>query len=116
MGPNYTKHITAGSLLLFCVVAVFGFSRLVNACVICVPYPTKTAADYLVDSDTVVLARENPDKPWSYVPVETLKGEMTLSPIDHFLNSTTRRMLEIHPERGVVFVRDAADKTEWRRQ
>ncbi|MDJ0958751.1 MAG: hypothetical protein QNI91_17930 [Arenicellales bacterium] len=114
MELNSTKNIAAGVLFLCCVVAIFGFSSLANACAICVPYPTKTAADYLVESDTAVLARENPDKPWSYIPIEILKGETSLSPIDNFLNSTTRRLLEIYPERGVVFVQNTKDKTKWR--
>ncbi len=114
MEPNTTKHIAAGGLLLFCTLAIFGFSSLVNACVICIPYPTRTTADYLVESETVVLARENPDKPWSYIPIETLKGETVLSPIDNFLNSITRRLLETYPERGVVLVRDTKDQKKWR--
>ena len=114
MKLNSAKHIVAGSLFLCCVFAILSFSSLANACAICVPYPTKTAADYIVESETVVLARENPDKPWSYIPVETLKGKTNFSPIDTFLNSPTRRLLEIYPERGVVFVQDTKDKTKWR--
>lgn len=85
-----------------------------NACTICVPFPSRTTADDLVEGQTVVLARENPDKHWSYIIVETLKGVSDLSPIDHFIDSKTRRMLTIYPQRGVVFVQDKNDKTKWR--
>ena len=81
-------------------------------CTICIPFPTRTLADYLIESESVVLARENPDKPWSYQIVEHLKGEQILRPIDNFLNSSTRRLLRLHPERGVVFVLENED--DWR--
>lgn len=114
MALNSKTNSGAGCLLLFCTIAIFVFSDPAKACAICVPYPTKTVADYLLQGDTVVLARENPDKPWSYIPVETLKGETNLAPIDKFINSSTRRLLERYPERGVIFVRQAKDKEEWR--
>lgn len=99
---------------LFFAFVILGFSTLANACAICVPYPTKTAADYLVESETVILARENPAKPWSYISVETLKGETSVYLADNFLNSKTRKMLEMYPERGVILVRDIKDETKWR--
>ena len=114
MELNITKHLAAVGCFLYCVFAIYGFSSLAHACAICVPYPIKTAADYLAESETVVLARENPEKPWSYLPIETLKGQTSLSPIDNFLNSATRRMLEIYPDRGVVLAQDIKDKTKWR--
>jgi hypothetical protein len=114
MNRSSFKQTLAGGLLLLCVFAMPGLSGTANACVICIPYPTKTAADYLVESETVVLAREDLDKAWSYTPIETLKGETNVPPIDNFLNSATRRMLAAHPQRGVVFTLDPGDRTKWR--
>ncbi len=34
------------------------------ACTICVPYPTRTVADHLIESRAAALARENPDMPF----------------------------------------------------
>lgn len=114
MKLNSLKIIPACSLLLFFTFAILGFSTLAYACVICVPYPTKTTADYLVESETVILARENPVKPWSFISVETLKGEAGIYLVDNFLNSRTRKLLEVYPERGVILVRDKKDETKWR--
>ena len=99
--------------LIIISLAFVSFSSFTNACVVCVPYPTKSIADYIVDSETVVLARENPNKPWSYIAVETLKGKQTVTPIDHFLNSSTRRMLNLHPDQGVLFVQESKDDLRW---
>ena len=84
----------------------------VEACTICVPYPTRTVADFLIESPVVVLARENPDKPFSYRIIEPLKGEPSGFDVDLFIDSGTRRMLTAHPEHGVVLVR--ASGGEWR--
>ena len=69
---------------------------------ICIPLPESTAADRLIAADIVVLARENPDKPFSYLAVEVLKGELDDRKIDLFVNSQTRRRLTKNPEGAVV--------------
>jgi hypothetical protein len=61
--------------------------------------------DQLLSADVVVLARENPDKPFSYAIVEVLKGDLDEPDIDLFLDSTLRRRLHTNPERSVVLVR-----------
>lgn len=75
-----------------------------QACMICIPVPERTAADRLIESETVVLAREDDDRPFAYEPVEVLKGTYDGAPIDLFVNSSTRRKLSRFPERGVVLV------------
>src|ERR671924_1785413 len=84
---------------------LMGLVGAVYACLICIPYPEKTAADALLESATVILAREHPDKPFSYAPVEVLKGQTGGAEIDLFVDSATRRSLAVHPERAVVLVR-----------
>jgi hypothetical protein len=84
---------------------LMGLVGAVQACVICVPYPEKTAADVLLDSATVILAREHPHQPFSYAPVEVLKGQADGVEIDLLLDSATRRTLAVHPERAVVLAR-----------
>lgn len=97
-----------------CMATSLVLSDPAGACTVCIPFPTKTTADYLVESEAVVLARENPDKPWSYIAVETLKGDPGAAWIDQFINSRTRRLLERYPERGVVLVQNSKDSTTWR--
>ena len=75
-----------------------------EACMVCIPLPETTLADALVDADAVVLARENPDKPYSFIAVDVLKGEISDPAIDVFLNSQTRRRLGMEPDRAVVLI------------
>ena len=46
------------------------------ACQICLPFPRESAADKLIDAEIVVLAREDPAKPFSLKPGEVLKGRV----------------------------------------
>lgn len=73
-----------------------------SACQICFPIPLNSAADRLIGADTVVLAREDPGKPFSLVPLEVLKGNPVDEAIDIFPDSTTRRQLKIDPRKFVI--------------
>jgi hypothetical protein len=84
-----------------------------HACMICIPMPEKTVADYLIESDTVVLAREDQERPFFYEAVEVLKGADDGAPIDLFLDSATKRMLASAPARAVVLVHGGA-RRGWR--
>ncbi|MEM8885024.1 MAG: hypothetical protein AAGD14_13210 [Planctomycetota bacterium] len=77
-------------------------AALLLACQICYPIPKASLADRLVEAETVLLAREDPDRPFQYRAIETLKGEAR--PIPLFLDSSTRRMLRVHPDRSVLLV------------
>jgi hypothetical protein len=76
-----------------------------NACQVCIPFPTKTLADRLLEADALVMAREDPERPFHYVSVETLKGDPGDEPIDAFLPSKNRRVLARHPERRMLLAR-----------
>ena len=108
--------ISAGRRLLGFVVAL-GFGSLpLSACQICIPIPTKSAADYLIEADAVALAREDPDKPFSLRAEEVLKGELLDRKIDLFLDSQTRRLLTFRPKCQVICVRrDQGPEPGWRR-
>lgn len=85
-----------------------------QACQICVPFPETTSTDILLAGEAVVLAREDPDRPFHYRAVEVLKGTLDETKIDLFLNSSTRRQLSIFPERSVVLVRTAdGEEATW---
>ncbi len=85
-----------------------------SACQICVPYPKRSAADDLIDSAVVVLAREDPRKPFTFEIVEALKGEDDGSKIDLLVDRTTRRRLELYPEDAVVLAK-RDEKSDWKR-
>lgn len=80
-----------------------------QACVICIPYPTTTHADLLMESEVVVIAREDPDKSFSYAPVVFLKGKADTRPVDLLLDSLTRQRLSHSPDDGVVLYRRSVE-------
>lgn len=100
-------------ILLLTVSAVLAAPLMVHACAVCYVLPGKTVADHLVDSQRVVLARENPDQPFSYVAVEFLKGVATDDDYGLFVPSTTRRQLRTLPDHVVVLVRQN-NTSAWR--
>jgi hypothetical protein len=83
-----------------------------NACQVCIPFPTKTLADRLLGADALVLAREDPERPFHYVAVETLKGDPGDAPIDAFLPSNARRVLAQFPQRHMLLARARPD-SDW---
>jgi hypothetical protein len=87
---------------------LLGLAGAVHACMVCIPYPEQTAADWLIDSATVILARQHPEKPFSYAPVEVLKGQADGAEIDLLVDSATRRILAVHPAHAVVLVQKRA--------
>jgi hypothetical protein len=94
------------SIFVSCLILGIAITGVTLACAVCVPFPTKTIADYIIQSNAVVLARENPLKPFSYLAVETLKGIVSKPEIDLFINSTTRRRLSMNRQRSVALVQD----------
>ncbi|MGI9241557.1 MAG: hypothetical protein ACR2RV_12205 [Verrucomicrobiales bacterium] len=87
-----------------------------SACQICVPFPQKSTADFLIEAEAVVLAREDPERPFHLKAIELISGNTQNEKIDLFLDSSTRRSLNLDPERSVVVVRLFEDgKPEWRR-
>ena len=80
-----------------------------GACLLCLPFPTTTVADALIESQLVVFAREDHDKPFTYRPVQVLKGSVETGNIDLFVNSTTRRMLQVHASDVVVLIRETEE-------
>lgn len=104
-----TKWVTLGSVILL-------GTGLAQACQICVPFPKKSAADHLLDSDIVVLAREDADRPFHFRSVAVLKGELDDKAIDLFLDSATRRGLKAYPQQSVVLVGNAIEnRIKWMR-
>jgi hypothetical protein len=79
----------------------------VFACLVCITLPERTIADRVIEAETVVLAREDPARPFSYVPVEPLKGHVSAAPIPFLVDSTTRRRLAADGDASVLFVREA---------
>ncbi len=89
-----TRRFWQLSLIGMILLAPLGATQ---ACQICVPYPKRSAADELIDSETVVFAREDAKNPFSYGVIETLKGDATDADIDLLVDSATRKHLNGNP-------------------
>jgi hypothetical protein len=87
-------------------------ARPAAACQVCFPLPKKSMVDRLLEADAAVLAREDPQRPFHYRATEVLKGKAPQEPLELFLDSGTRRLLRIFPDRSVLLVRSG---TTWRR-
>ena len=87
-----------------------------TACQICLPIPLKSLADKIIEAAYVSLARENPNKPFSLISVEDLKGVPAQPEIDLFLDSSTRRLLDVYPDRKIICTRlSDAPEESWQR-
>lgn len=84
-----------------------------DACPICLTFPTRTTADNVIASESIVFARESPDKPFAYRPLEVLKGAEISGDVDLFVNSSARRRLRANPAFRAVLVRRDID-TPWK--
>lgn len=99
------------AIVMMSCLAMFGGRA--EACMVCIPFPEATATDRLLQADVVVLARENAEKPYSYVSVEVLKGVLNDPAIELFIDSSTRRRLATNPDHSVVLTFSSAAKN-WR--
>jgi hypothetical protein len=105
---NIATRIAVAATCFFCV-CLPG----VDACICCLSMPQTTVADRLIESDVVVFAREDPDKPYSFQALEVLKGTLDSTPIELFVDSPNRRRLKFNRNLVVVLVRDRTDQS-WR--
>lgn len=101
------KFHCAGFAVFFLAVSLVR----VEACPVCFLLPSKTAADLLIEGEFVVLARENPQRPFSFSAIEILKGQVSNEEFGLFVDSGTRRRLKANPEYAVVLVRNKNDES-----
>ena len=97
--------ITRKLWVLLAMLFALLFAHPSRACMVCIPFPEETTVDKLLRADVVVLARENPDKPFSYRAEKIIKGELESLEIDLFVNSSLRRRLQMNPERYSLLAR-----------
>lgn len=65
-----------------------------QACQICLPFPTESLADRILDSQHLVVARENPERPYTLQAIRSLKqGSAEPPPLDLFLDTSSRHQL-----------------------
>ena len=79
---------------------------------ICVPFPQTTLADMLIKSESIVMVREDNERPYIFTPVEVLKGAIEGHDIEAFIDSASRRKLKQYPDDVAVLVRNAPEE-DW---
>jgi hypothetical protein len=102
-------------LLRFAIMVVLSwayFTAVAGACQICAPYPKTTLADRLLQSKTLVMARERNDKAYTFYPVDILKGSIDADDFNAFIDATSRRMLLQQPKDVVVLRREDIE-SDW---
>ena len=102
--------------LIICSVFLSGAicAPVVNACMICVPYPKTTFADVLNESESVVFAREKIEKPYFFYAVEVLKGAIDGDEFKAYIYSTDRRKLSKNLKDVAVFAKkDSGDDWQY---
>lgn len=94
-----------------------GHLTLAGAAVAC-PFhsvlPEKTAIDYVLETDHLVLARPDPKNNFAFQVTETLVDGGREVILTELVDSDTRRALLRDPDKAVLFVFDA-DAGDWRR-
>lgn len=84
------------------------------ACTVCIAPPEKTVVDHLVAAGDIVLAREDPVRPFHFAPVETLRGSAGGAPIPFLVDTALRRRLAADPNLAVLFSRTSGTDA-WQR-
>ena len=87
---------------------------MVNACVICVPYPKITFADVLNQNESVIFARENIGEPYFFSALEVLKGAIDGDGFKAYIYSADRRRLSNNLKDVAVFgKKDSGDDWQY---
>ncbi|MBP36543.1 MAG: hypothetical protein CMP31_13165 [Roseibacillus sp.] len=87
-----------------------------HACLICLPVPTTSPADYLLESEVIVLAREDPGSPYWLRTVKVLKGDPAGVDRDFFLEAPLQPERSPNRKREVICAygsQGGSPKPEW---
>jgi len=95
------------------LIIALGAAPPAKACRICFPIPKKSIADRLIECESAVLAREDPERPFHYRATELLKGARPNTPLGLFVDSGTRRDLRLRSDCAVLLTKN--QKGAWQR-
>ncbi len=70
--------------------------------------PQPTLVDRLIDSEHIVLARQDPENPFRYKVMTALEGGADNVHLPHLVDSVSRRRLTVDPDAHVLFAREGA--------
>lgn len=103
--------IRAGLLAVGVLASGLGASP-ARACAFDMIKPERTVIDWIVEADTLVLARPDPSNAFAFDITDVLRGAQRVPAINHLVNSVERKRLTSNPLDAVLFAHDGA---EWRR-
>lgn len=92
-------------LILICALALQTGAAL--ACAFHYTKLERTAVDWLVGGDHVVLARPDPTNPFAFKVVRIIRGAEPVDAPPFLVDSVTRRKMAANPSDAVMFARDA---------
>lgn len=92
----------AGTLWVAVVLALIPPVPPARACLICLPVPTTSPVDYLLEADLIVVAREDPGAPYWLTPTEILRGDATGIGRSFFLEAPLRPGPSLDRNREVI--------------
>jgi hypothetical protein len=97
----------AAIVVLSAPIAAPGLAGSAAACAFHYTKPEKTAVDWVIETDHLVVARSDPANEFAYQVVETLRDGGRPVEISQMVDTGTRRMLAAHPGDSVLFAYDA---------
>ncbi len=103
------KRVFVLSCVLISLLELVAGARIASAHPVLVPQPTQTLTDRILQCDTLLLAREDPERPFHYAAVSTIKGDPGATSIDVFMPSNVRRRLASDPELAMLLGRGSGD-------
>lgn len=86
------------------------FSTMAHACAFDLTKPERTSIDWILEAETLVLARPNPQNPYSYRVVEVLRGDKDTDQVPLLVHTLNRKMLLLNPDDTVLFRQDEDQK------
>ena len=92
----------AGTLWVAVVLVLIPPVPPARACLICLPVPTTSPVDYLLEADLIVVAREDPGAPYWLTPTEILRGDATGIGRSFFLEAPLRPGPSLDRNREVI--------------
>ncbi len=111
---RYRMSCMSFAACLFVPIAWVGLSvHPAMACAFDLIKPEHTVIDWIVEADTLVLARPSATNPFAFDVINVLAGSEVADPIPQLVDSSARRRLVAHPGDAVLFARTTSGK--WRR-
>lgn len=108
-GKKITRFFVAAALSAGLAPAFM--ATVADACAFDLTKPERTIVDWVVEAETLVLARPDPDNPFTYRITEVLRGVKMSQPVPLLVNSVYRHKLKSNPDHAVL-LRKSKD-TDW---